>query len=220
MATTYNAGNLTKEKIMQETKKLLYKQGFTGTTYDDISNAAKINRALIPYHFKSKQILGQTIYSEIINHFLERFDSILNISEFSPDFVSILHTTAYYQLLKDRHFTQFVNELQADKDFSLFMQKSEALLLDGLLTKNTKLSDSEVTILLSSAIGMKKELFYLINTTDIDINEAAKLQLYMLLSYTGYSRKKIEELYDSAMQVINMMNFKITKNFQIKISYN
>lgn len=220
MAATYNAGNLTKEKIINATKKLLYKQGFTDTTYDDISNAAGINRALIPYHFKSKQMLGETIYSEIISNFLERFDSILDISEFSPDFVSILHITAYYQLLKDNHFSQFVNELKADKDFSSFMQKSEALLLDGLLNKNTKLSDSEITILLSSAIGMKKELFNLVNTTGIDVNEAAKLQLYMLLSYTGYSKKKIEDLYDSAMQVINMLQFKITKDFQIKISYN
>lgn len=220
MATTYNAGNLTKEKIINVTKKLLYKQGFTKTTYDDISNATGINRALIPYHFKSKQMLGATIYSEIINNFLERFDSILDISEFTPDFISILHIAAYYQLLKDAHFSQFANELQEDKDFSTFMQKSEALLLNGLLNKNTKLSASEVTIIHSCAIGMKKELFYLVNTTDIDVNEAAKIQLYMLLSYTGYSKKKIEELYDSAMQVINMLNFKITKDFQIKISYN
>lgn len=220
MATTYNAGNLTKEKIINVTKNLLYKQGFTKTTYDDISNAAGINRALIPYHFKSKQMLGETIYSEIISNFLERFDSILDIIEFSPDFISILHITAYYQLLMDEHFAQFVNELQADKDFSSFMQKSEALLLDGLLNKNTRLSDSEITILLSSAIGMKKELFYLVSTIGIDVNEAAKLQLYMLLSYTGYSKKKIEDLYDSAMQVINMLQFKITKDFQIKISYN
>ncbi|MGN0437259.1 MAG: TetR/AcrR family transcriptional regulator [Lachnospiraceae bacterium] len=220
MATTYKTGNQTKEKIINETKILLYKQGFSKTTYDDISAAANINRALIPYHFKSKQVLGQTIYAEIIQQFEERFDSILDISEFSPDFISILHITAYYQLLQDEHFSKFVYELQADKDFSVFMKESEASLLDGLIHNNTKLSESEITILLASEVGMKKELFYLVNTSDIDINEAAKLQLYMLLSYAGYSKKKTEDLYNSAMQVINMLSFKITKNFQVKIDFN
>lgn len=220
MGTTYSVGNRTKEKIMKETRKLVYKHGFMNTTYDDISNAAHINRALIPYHFKSKQLLGQAIYQEMIQNFIQRFDTILDVSEFSPDFVSILHIAAYYQLLKDKHFSQFVGELQADTSFSTFMQESEAILLDGFLQKNTKLSDTETSILLISEIGMKKELFHLVNTTKTDINEAAKLQLYMLLSYTGYSKKKTEELYDSAMQVINMLNFQITKDFQVKISYN
>lgn len=218
MATTYKAGDRTKENIINETRKLLYSQGYSNTTYDDISNAASINRALIPYHFKSKQLLGQTIYDEIIRQFLEHFDSILDISEFTPDFVSILHLTAYYQLLKDEHFSSFVYELQADKEFSQFMAKTETELLEGLLSHG-KLTEAEHTILIHSEIGMKKELFYLVHTTDIDVNEAAKLQLYMLLSYTGYSKKKIENLYDSAMQVINMLSFRVTKDFRIDISF-
>lgn len=219
MATTYNAGNQTKEKIIKEARKLFYKQGFSATTYDDISKAAKINRALIPYHFNSKQILGQNIYSQIINDFLNNIDSIFDVNEFSADFVSILHIVAYYQLLKNKQFTSFLYELQADLSFSTFMEESEKAILSGLLSKSTKLSPSEIQILISSEIGMKKELVHLMHTTTIDVNEAAKLQLFMLLSYAGYSKKKIEELYDSAMQVIELLDFKINNNFSVIISF-
>ncbi len=157
MATTYGAGDKTKEKIIKEAKKLLYKNGFHATTYDGISKAASINRALIPYHFKSKQSLGQTIYEQMITEFLSTLDSILDTSEFTPDFVSILHITAYYQLLTNKHFSRFVDELQADASFSSFLEESEGRFMSGLLTKSSKLSDSETMILIASEIGMKKE---------------------------------------------------------------
>ena len=211
MATTYSSGNKTKEKIIKATRILLYKKGFSNTTYDDISNATKINRALIPYHFKSKQQLGQIIYSQIITDFFSSLDSILDVKEFSADFVSTLHITAYYQLLTDSSFVQFVNELQNDISFSSFME--------GLIQKSNKLSPTEKSILLTSAVGMKKELIRMVNNKKADVNDIAKMQLYMLLSYCGYSKKKIEELYDSAMQVIHMFTFQITSDFRIDILY-
>lgn len=221
MAKTYITGDQTKEKIIKETKKLIYNQGFSKTTYDHISKAASINRALIPYHFQNKQILGQTIYSDIIEAFIQRFDSILEVSDFTPDFVSILHLAAYYQLLTIPTFSRFVNELQADTSFSSFMETSEREMMSGLLNKASKLSEFEQTILVNSEIGMKKELIRMVAEQDakIDINEVAKIQLYMIMSYTGYSKKKIEELYDSATKVIKLLKFEQNNKSQIEISF-
>lgn len=221
MAKTYAAGDQTKEKIIKEAKKLIYKQGFSKTTYDNISKAASINRALIPYHFKSKQILGQTIYEESINGFLNRFDSILEVSDFTPDFVSILHLVAYYQLLTIPTFSRFVNELQADSSFSAFMETSEREIMSGLLVKASKLRETEQNILINSLIGMKKELIRMVaeKHTGFNINEAAKIQLYMILSYTGYTKKKIEELYDSAVEVVNLLKFDLSGSFELQISF-
>ena len=74
MANTYLAGEQTKRNILRESKKLFYKKGYTETTYNDISAVAKVNRALIPYHFKNKQILGLEIYNQIIAEFYELID--------------------------------------------------------------------------------------------------------------------------------------------------
>lgn len=219
MGKSYITGNQTKEKIIKEAKRLLYIQGFSNTTYDHISHAADINRALIPYHFKSKQSLGQTIYAKLLDDFLTRLDSILDINEFSDDFISILHITAYYRLLENLPFSRFLKELQADTDFSVFMEDSEQILLEGLLKSNKKLTTNEIHILLVSEIGMKKELIRMVCDHQCDIDTIAKIQLYMILSYTGYSKKKIEELYDSAMQVIDLLSFQITQDFDISISF-
>ena len=219
MATTYSTGNQTKEKIIKEAKKLLYKNGFSNTTYDHISQAAGINRALIPYHFTSKQILGQVIYSDIMNDFLTHFDSIMDIDEFSPDFVSILHMVAYYKLLENKPFTRFLAQLQADISFSDFLEESESTLIEGFFQKNNRLTEEEHRILLRSEIGMKKELIRMIEQSFVNIDTIAKMQLVLLLSYAGYSKKKIEELYDSATQVIDLLDFTITDEFNVEISF-
>ena len=60
MATTYTVGDKTKSNIINESRKLFYKKGYTETTYTDISKAADVNRALIPYHFKNKELLEKS----------------------------------------------------------------------------------------------------------------------------------------------------------------
>lgn len=224
MATTYITGEQTKQRIKAESRKLFYKKGFSKTTYDDISKATQLNRALIPYHFTNKQILGEEIYKDMLSDFINTFDTILDIREFSADFVSILHLVAYYHLLKDAHFTSYVYELQAAQSFSASVYHTEQDIIAGLTKASTKLSDIEQTILITSEIGMKKELISLTKKAmdhqdTLNIEEIAKIQLSMLLGHMGYTKKKIDELYNSANEVINLMEFHVTENFAINITF-
>lgn len=222
MSNTYLAGEQTKYRILKESRKLFFKNGFTETTYDDICNTAKINRALIPYHFKNKQILGQEIYHKIIHDFNSTFDEILETSQFTPDFSSVLHTVAYYRLLADSRFSRFVFQLQADANSTLFTVDSEKTFITGLGNKISQLSDKELSIIIRMHIGMKKELIKMIyqskNNTDID--QISKLNLQLLMRYAGYSRKKTDELVDAAIEVVNLFSFQIKGDFSIKINYN
>lgn len=223
MANTYLAGEQTKRNILRESKKLFYKKGYTETTYNDISSAAKVNRALIPYHFKTKQILGLEIYNQIIAEFYELIDSVLDTDQFDTDFVSILHTVAYYRLLvSNKHFLQFLSELQSDEAATLFDLATEREWLISLGSKFANMNDAELTILTQMSIGMKKESITLLTTTSTTLyaDAVAHTYLHMLMRYVGYSAKKADELINAATEIANLLNFQIKNGFAIELKYN
>lgn len=223
MSNTYLAGEQTKRKIFKESKKLFYKNGFTETTYDDISNAAKVNRALIPYHFNNKQALGQEIYCRITEEFTTAIDEILDIRQFSSDFISIFHTVAYYRLLRDNYrFSRFVFQLQSDTTDSLFTIEKEREFLLNLGSKFSHLDDVELNILAKMYVGMKKEIIqmiYLSENNDIT-DRITEIHLHMLMGYAGYSRKKADELIQAAFEVTNLLSFHMKNGFSVEIEYN
>ena len=223
MANTYLAGEQTKRNILRESKKLFYKKGYTETTYSDISSVAKVNRALIPYHFKSKQILGLEIYNQIIAEFYELIDNILDTSQFDTDFVSILHTIAYYRLLtSNKQFLQFLSELQADENASLFDVETEQEWLTSLGSKFANLNETELAMLTKMSIGMKKESLSMLTNTSKEVSAdlVAHMHLHMLMRYVGYSTKKADELINAAIEIANLLNFQIKNGFAIELKYN
>ena len=222
MATTYLAGEQTKRTILRESKKLFYKKGYTETTYSDISTVAKINRALIPYHFKNKQILGLEIYHQIITEFYSLIDNVLDTTQFDKDFVNILHTVAYYRLLSsNRHLLQFVSELQADENATLFTSEEEIQWLTGLGSKFSNLSEDQLYLLSKMHIGMKKECIALLNDqNNLDINSMIAMHIHMIMRYVGYSAKKTDELIHAATEITNLLNFQIKNGFSVELTYN
>lgn len=51
----YKNGVSTRKVILQVCRKLFYDKGYHETSYDDICNAAHVNRGSIYYHFKEKE---------------------------------------------------------------------------------------------------------------------------------------------------------------------
>lgn len=62
----------TREKILDAAKVLFSKKGFEGCNVDVIAENAKVNKATIYYHFKSKAILYETVLELNLRQFLDR----------------------------------------------------------------------------------------------------------------------------------------------------
>ncbi|MCM1158557.1 MAG: TetR family transcriptional regulator [Bacteroidales bacterium] len=221
MSNTYLAGEQTKRKIFKESKKLFYKNGFDETTYDEISSAAKINRALIPYHFKTKQILGEEIYLEFINEFTAALNSILEIDQFSPELIGVIHTVAYYRLFNHPRYCRFVFQLLSDKDFSGSLSENQTILTECLGSKASRFTPAELDILRKMSAGMEKEIIRMIYTAKDtpDIDYLVRIKLHMLLGYTGYSKRKIDELLDASVTLLDLLSFRIKNSFAVEITY-
>lgn len=223
MSNTYLAGEQTKRNILRESKKLFYKRGYTDTTYSEISTVAKINRALIPYHFKNKQVLGLEIYHQIINEFYELIDNVLDTSQFDADFISVVHTVAYYRLLSTNiPFLRFISELQADEGTSLFVAEDEKNWLNSLGNKFNSLNEEEMNILIQMHIGTKKEMVTLLcnNHKTIKADTISRMHISMLMRYIGYSTKKTDELINAALEIANLLTFQIKNGFVVEMKYN
>jgi TetR/AcrR family transcriptional regulator len=60
-------GRESREKILSTAKRLFSEHGFDKTTVDSIAAEAGVNKALIYYHFDSKDEIVKTIYDRILD---------------------------------------------------------------------------------------------------------------------------------------------------------
>jgi AcrR family transcriptional regulator len=64
-------GDKTKKKILTVAEKIFSAKGYDGTSIQDISSAAGVNKALIYYHFKNKQDIIDSLFEQTLH---EMFD--------------------------------------------------------------------------------------------------------------------------------------------------
>jgi len=62
----------TREKILEEARKLFSEKGFWGTSVQEITDAARVNKAMLFYYFKSKENLYHSLLEELMGCLQER----------------------------------------------------------------------------------------------------------------------------------------------------
>ncbi|HOY31259.1 MAG TPA: TetR family transcriptional regulator [Bacteroidales bacterium] len=88
----------TEEKIKRAALELFLDKGFERTSIRDIAGKAKINIALMNYHFKSKENLFDSIFSELLSAYTPSLNNILSselpleekIREYVSKYIDIL----------------------------------------------------------------------------------------------------------------------------------
>jgi TetR/AcrR family transcriptional regulator len=133
----------TEDLIKQTAKKLYLVEGKIKATTQDIADAAGVNRTLVHYYFKSKDLLLQTVFLESRQEMINKLDAVLGshldfhqkIENFIDTFLCYLKTMPYMQVFliteinkKDAdqimmgatkmsdHTNQFLIEVQAQMD--------------------------------------------------------------------------------------------------------
>lgn len=217
MSTTYSVGDQTKKTIIQESRKLFYKKGYKATTYDDIRDAANINRALIPYHFGSKQLLGQQIYLIIKDEFTSALDNVIDFDGCSPELIYVMHTIAFYQLLYNDKFSLFVSEIQADNAFTCDIINGESSLENVFQSKSCKLDADALHLLGTLDFGMEKELLHTASIQQDSIDQMAAMKIHMIMGYAGYSKNNITNMINQAYAVLEQIQIQVKSAFDIRI---
>src|SRR5579872_6407900 len=73
-----------KDKILEVALELFYRNGYLGTSVDDIIELAKVSKSNFYYHFKSKEDLGMAVLSQRRNEFQAALERHLRESRLEP----------------------------------------------------------------------------------------------------------------------------------------
>lgn len=211
---TYQAGIETKEKILKVSKNLFYEKGYEGTLYDDICKIAKVNRALIPYHFKNKGDLALTVY----HNFMEQYNMILEqISKSCEDQVKLVFgIQLYFHLLQNWNVARFMNHIYTQDEFHKSLILDEEQLYEKVLQGQKKMSKSRFQAFIHLTFGMEMEvveMIYMEKNNKVDVVIAT--MIHMIFEYMGYSITKINQLLKQGERILAQYNIEVNEDFCI-----
>lgn len=215
----YATGQQTRKKILKVSRTLFYKYGYQETTYDDISVAAGVNRALIPYYFKSKYDLGKEIFSQIYEEFEEKFSKKMEFENYSQVMQTNLTTFAFYRLLQNPRFCRLAAEIMCNEKHFARLVKSERKFILDYVEDEPKLSETELEILARMDYGIEKEIVGIAaeHNGKVDTDAICKMELQLILQYCGYPMEKIEEMVTETLKILESVTFRVGSGFRLHI---
>ena len=93
-------------RILSAAKKIFLKQGMAGARMQDIADEAGINKALLHYYFRNKEILFDMIFLEALNQFFPKISEVVQsdislfdkIEIFCREYITTMQQNAYFPL--------------------------------------------------------------------------------------------------------------------------
>ena len=112
----------TLQNIISAAQREFAAKGFDGARVDSIARRAKINKAMIYYHFKSKKILYRAVFERTISLKYEEFDRILEKEINAKEKIFLFVDELFDMFSKHPEFVRMVlRELAAGPAFLAFV---------------------------------------------------------------------------------------------------
>ncbi len=132
-----------KKVILKQAKKLFAKNGYEGTTMDEIASKSNANKALIYYHFKSKENLYSCILKDSVNAIYDYLINKRDESDNPLEALKIYIEAFFVRAKKDETFIRIVMRERASDGIHMsdeIMEKFLQILtiLDGIIAKGVE----------------------------------------------------------------------------------
>jgi len=70
--------NNTEQQILNAARQVFLEKGLSGARMQDIADKAEINKAMLHYYFKNKELLFETIFQETAGKLFPHFDKLMD----------------------------------------------------------------------------------------------------------------------------------------------
>ena len=143
--------SVTEQQIKEAAKKLFFKEGRFKATTQEIADAAGVNRTLVNYYFRSRDVLFDQVLSDAKNAMTSRLKSTLGqegvpfrerIEKFID--VAVEHSSAYpymdiYMISRMNddfdHKNDIIADIKRNEDLKQFLKMIECEMEKGLIEK-------------------------------------------------------------------------------------
>lgn len=192
-------GKPTRDKILAESRDLVLKNGFSGTSIDNILERTGITKGAFFYHFKTKNILAKALIKEFAREDISYMNMALEKTE-------LLKGDALNRLL------QFVQEF-----IDMFANLSEpptGCLYASYLSESDRFDD-EIMEFISSTFLLWRNTFEILlhnvleeNETNIEVDIASLADMLVVIFEGSYVvSKAVNEADLTAKQLIHLKNY-------------
>lgn len=132
----------TEEQILNAAKKVFQSKGMDGSRMQEIADKAGINKAMLHYYYRSKQLLFEAVFKNAFSLLAPQLNAILNddssieekIKNFTSNYISFV--------IKHPYLPNFIiQELNRNQDFILKLKENKEF---PNLAKFKKQVDTEV----------------------------------------------------------------------------
>ena len=118
----------TETEILNAAKEVFQQKGMAGTRMQEITDKANINKALLHYYYRNKQLLFEAVFQSAFKLLAPQLHKILNddsdlfekIKNFTENYVSFVIKHPYLPNFVIQELSknpEFVQKLRADKNF-------------------------------------------------------------------------------------------------------
>ena len=108
----------TEEKILEAAHKVFQKKGFTGARMQEIADEAGINKAMLHYCFKNKELLFEAIFMKAFSQLAPQINEIFNSNESVFDKIRKFTNSYILFVIENPFLPQFIiQEMNNNPDF-------------------------------------------------------------------------------------------------------
>jgi AcrR family transcriptional regulator len=118
----------TEQKILESAKEIFQEKGMTGSRMQEIADRAGINKAMLHYYYRSKQLLFEAVFTNVFRVLAPQLNKILNddsdlfdkIKNFSNNYNSFVIRHPYlpnFVINELNKSPEFIVKLRAEKEF-------------------------------------------------------------------------------------------------------
>lgn len=114
----------TESNILEAAKRVFQNKGMDGARMQEIANEAKINKAMLHYYFRSKQLLFEAVFKKAFSLLSPQLNTILNDDSSIEDKIKNFTYNYISFIIKHPYLPNFIiQELNRNPDFILKIQK-------------------------------------------------------------------------------------------------
>ena len=116
----------TEEKIFNAARIVFQKKGFAGARMQEIADEAGINKAMLHYCFKSKQLLFEAVFMNAFSQLAPQINEIFNSQETVFDKITKFTHSYISFVIHNPYLPQFIiQEMNNNPDFVMSFLKNE-----------------------------------------------------------------------------------------------